>query len=138
MRAPTLRVADVKGWYVTIDSQSYGGRDESGDASFVHDECMSIRRSGTLRDGGGRARYVGAQISKDRLITRSPRPQDLETPPHLLTSWITPTDLFYVRSHFYAPTVREADWSSSSMARWTDRSRSRLARFAASVLRHRW
>jgi DMSO/TMAO reductase YedYZ molybdopterin-dependent catalytic subunit len=51
-----------------------------------------------------------AQRSKDRLIIRSPRPEDLETPPHLLTSWITPSDLFYVRSHFYTPIIREADW----------------------------
>ena len=52
----------------------------------------------------------GAQLSKDRLIIRSPRPEDLETPPHLLTSWITPTELFYVRSHFYTPVVNEAEW----------------------------
>jgi DMSO/TMAO reductase YedYZ molybdopterin-dependent catalytic subunit len=59
--------------------------------------------------GAGRA-TLAAQLSKDRLIIRSPRPEDLETPPHLLTAWITPNDLFYVRSHFYTPVVREAEW----------------------------
>jgi DMSO/TMAO reductase YedYZ molybdopterin-dependent catalytic subunit len=48
---------------------------------------------------------------KPDLIVRSARPQDLETPPHLLTSWITPVPLFYVRSHFYTPTVDAARWA---------------------------
>ena len=57
-------------------------------------------------------RHVSAvqQLSKDRLIIRSPNPQDLETPTHLLTSWLTPNDLFYVRSHFYTPSVLPNDW----------------------------
>jgi DMSO/TMAO reductase YedYZ molybdopterin-dependent catalytic subunit len=50
-------------------------------------------------------------LSKDQLIIRSARPQDLETPSHLLTSWITPNELFYVRSHFYTPAIREAEWT---------------------------
>jgi DMSO/TMAO reductase YedYZ molybdopterin-dependent catalytic subunit len=50
------------------------------------------------------------QLPKDRLIIRSPNPQDLETPAHLLTSWLTPNDLFYVRSHFYTPSVSSNDW----------------------------
>jgi DMSO/TMAO reductase YedYZ molybdopterin-dependent catalytic subunit len=48
---------------------------------------------------------------KPDLIVRSARPQDLETPPHLLTSWITPVPLFYVRSHFYTPTIDAARWA---------------------------
>jgi DMSO/TMAO reductase YedYZ molybdopterin-dependent catalytic subunit len=50
-------------------------------------------------------------VAKNRLIVRSARPQDLETPAHLLNSWITPNDLFYVRSHFYTPTVDAAAWA---------------------------
>lgn len=46
----------------------------------------------------------------DRLIVHSGRPEDVETPPHLLTSWITPNDLFYVRSHFYSPSIQESAW----------------------------
>jgi sulfite oxidase len=49
-------------------------------------------------------------LSKDRLIVRAARPQDLETPAHLLTSWITPNDLFYVRSHFYTPSIDANAW----------------------------
>lgn len=49
-------------------------------------------------------------VSKDRLIVRSPRPEDLETPVHLLTSWITPNELFYVRSHFYTPSIELSEW----------------------------
>lgn len=50
------------------------------------------------------------QLPKNRLIVRSSNPQDLETPTHLLTSWLTPNDLFYVRSHFYTPSVSLDDW----------------------------
>jgi DMSO/TMAO reductase YedYZ molybdopterin-dependent catalytic subunit len=48
--------------------------------------------------------------SKDRLIVRSARPQDLETPVSLLDSWITPIPLFYVRSHFYTPSLDAGAW----------------------------
>jgi DMSO/TMAO reductase YedYZ molybdopterin-dependent catalytic subunit len=44
---------------------------------------------------------------KERLIVRSLRPEDLETPLSLLDSWITPNDLFYVRHHSYAASVDE-------------------------------
>jgi DMSO/TMAO reductase YedYZ molybdopterin-dependent catalytic subunit len=50
-------------------------------------------------------------VSKARLIVRSARPEDLETPVHLLTSWITPNDLFYVRSHFYTPSIEPGSWT---------------------------
>lgn len=45
---------------------------------------------------------------KERLIVRSLRPEDLETPVTLLNSWLTPNDLFYVRHHSYAPEVGES------------------------------
>lgn len=51
------------------------------------------------------------EVAKNRLIVRSPRPQDLETPAHLLNTWITPNDLFYVRSHFYTPTIDASAWT---------------------------
>ena len=50
-------------------------------------------------------------LANDRLIVRSARPEDLETPAHLLTSWITPTELFYVRSHFYTPAIDAGAWT---------------------------
>jgi DMSO/TMAO reductase YedYZ molybdopterin-dependent catalytic subunit len=48
---------------------------------------------------------------KERLLVRSARPEDLETPVELFNSWITPNDLFYVRHHMYAPNVQAAGWS---------------------------
>lgn len=47
---------------------------------------------------------------KERLIVRSLRPQDLETPAALFDSWITPNNLFYVRSHLYTPEVNLPEW----------------------------
>lgn len=47
---------------------------------------------------------------KERLIVRSLRPEDLETPVGLLNSFITPNDLFYVRHHMYAPSVDAGNW----------------------------
>ena len=44
---------------------------------------------------------------KEKLIIRSLRPEDLETPVGLLNSWITPKDLFYVRTHTYVPSIDE-------------------------------
>ncbi|HKQ79063.1 MAG TPA: sulfite oxidase [Blastocatellia bacterium] len=47
---------------------------------------------------------------KERLIVRSIRPEDLETPVSLLNTWITPNDLFYVRHHSYAAKVNVDEW----------------------------
>jgi DMSO/TMAO reductase YedYZ molybdopterin-dependent catalytic subunit len=85
---------------------------------------MDVRRSrrafmdATLRAGAGfalaRSSFVDlfaqGSLPASQLIVHSARPQDLETPVHLLTSWITPNDLFYVRSHFYTPAVGEESW----------------------------
>src|SRR5215467_5717631 len=46
----------------------------------------------------------------NKLIVRSENPQDLETPINLLDTWITPNDLFYVRSHIYTPKIDTATW----------------------------
>ncbi len=47
---------------------------------------------------------------KEKLIVRSLRPEDLETPVSLLNTWITPNDLFYVRHHLYAAKVNVDEW----------------------------
>src|SRR5262245_29507513 len=47
---------------------------------------------------------------KEKLIVRSVRPEDLETPVSLLNTWITPNDLFYVRHHLYAANVDVNEW----------------------------
>ena len=47
---------------------------------------------------------------KEKLIVRSVRPEDLETPVELFNSFITPNDLFYVRHHLGAPKTEAAGW----------------------------
>jgi DMSO/TMAO reductase YedYZ molybdopterin-dependent catalytic subunit len=51
------------------------------------------------------------RFGKDKLIIRSMRPPDFETPVALLDSFITPNELFYVRSHLPVPQVDVANWS---------------------------
>ena len=49
---------------------------------------------------------------KDKLIIRSLRPPDFETPVSLLNTFITPNDAFYVRSHLPVPArVDAAAWA---------------------------
>jgi len=53
----------------------------------------------------------GVTIRKHpEMIVRSPSPLDLETPVHLLDSWITPNEAFYVRSHLPTPEVDITRW----------------------------
>jgi DMSO/TMAO reductase YedYZ molybdopterin-dependent catalytic subunit len=56
------------------------------------------------------AQTAAAKIAgKEKLIVRSARPEDLETPVELFNSWLTPNDTFYVRHHGYVPDP-VADW----------------------------
>jgi DMSO/TMAO reductase YedYZ molybdopterin-dependent catalytic subunit len=48
---------------------------------------------------------------KDRLLVRSQRPEDMETPLRWLNSWITPNEHFYVRSHLYTPSIQSQTWT---------------------------
>jgi sulfite oxidase len=47
------------------------------------------------------------------LISRSETMQKLETPAHLLESWITPTKHFFVREHLLQPCVNLSEWRLS-------------------------
>ena len=47
---------------------------------------------------------------KEKMIVRSLRYMDLEMPVHLLDSWLTPVELFYVRNHLPLPSVNLAEW----------------------------
>ena len=79
------------------------------------------RRSLLLGLGAGLAARSWAQVTpeetalrgKEKLIVHSPRPLDLETPPALLNSWITPNARFFVRNHFYIPRVEASRWELS-------------------------
>ena len=48
---------------------------------------------------------------KEKLLVRSLRPPDYESPVALLDSWITPVEHFYVRSHLPVPTVDASTWT---------------------------
>lgn len=48
------------------------------------------------------------RFGKEKLLIRSQRPPDFETPVSLLDSFITPNDLFYVRSHLPVPAQLDA------------------------------
>lgn len=52
----------------------------------------------------------GAKVApgKEKLIVRSLRPPDYETPVALLDSWLTPVEHFYVRSHMPVPAGLDA------------------------------
>ena len=59
-----------------------------------------------------RSSLAQAAVAKDpRLISRSARPIDLETPVGLLDSFLTPAQSFFVRSHMSVPQVDEAAWA---------------------------
>ena len=57
------------------------------------------------------AQTAAQRYGKDKLIVRSMRPPDFETPVALLDSFITPNELFYVRSHMPVPQVDPSTWS---------------------------
>src|SRR6202165_6086889 len=60
--------------------------------------------------------YTGGEIKKARrsssmgLIIRQKEPTNLETPFDQLDSFLTPTELFYIRSHFPAPKLDLASY----------------------------
>src|SRR6202023_808328 len=60
--------------------------------------------------------YTGGKIKKARqsssmgLIIRQKEPTNLETPFDQVDSFLTPTELFYIRSHFPAPTLELASY----------------------------
>jgi DMSO/TMAO reductase YedYZ molybdopterin-dependent catalytic subunit len=54
-----------------------------------------------------------ALFRKKGLLVHSPRPLDVETPPELLDTWITPIPRFFVRSHFYIPSIDTSKWRLS-------------------------
>jgi sulfite oxidase len=51
------------------------------------------------------------EAAEERLIVRSRRPLDLETPVSVFRQWRTPNNLFFVRSHFGEPAVELSAWS---------------------------
>lgn len=52
----------------------------------------------------------GSRAWAQQLIERSPRPQNYETPIEVFSQRITPTESFYIRSHFDTPTIDLEKW----------------------------
>src|SRR5580692_1013786 len=74
--------------------------------------------------------YTGGNINKARqsssigLIIRQKEPTNLETPFDQIDSYLTPTELFYIRSHFLAPKLELASYhlridGAVGNAKWT-------------------
>jgi DMSO/TMAO reductase YedYZ molybdopterin-dependent catalytic subunit len=59
------------------------------------------------------AESVTVGRTRNRLIARQLEPDNLEMPFDLLDGYLTPTELFYVRSHFPAPRIDAADYRLS-------------------------
>jgi DMSO/TMAO reductase YedYZ molybdopterin-dependent catalytic subunit len=64
---------------------------------------LTGKHSQTTNDGSHRASSAG-------LIIRQKEPLNLETPLDHVDSFLTPTELFYVRSHFLAPSLDSASY----------------------------
>ena len=71
----------------------------------------AIGAGAVLRPFASASAMAQAVAGKDaRLVVRSARPTDLETPVALLDEFITPVEAFYVRSHMLAPQVDARTW----------------------------
>jgi len=63
------------------------------------------------------AQTPAQRFGKEKLIIRSMRPPDFETPVALLDSFITPLEHFYVRSHMPVPASIDAAASAMGVNR---------------------
>src|SRR5712692_1525218 len=59
------------------------------------EEAKELHITGEIKEPG--------QAASGGLIIRQKEPKNLETPFDQVDSFLTPTDLFYIRSHFLAP-----------------------------------
>ena len=78
---------------------------------FSHLAMAAVAARFTPADLFAQTQTAAQRYGKEKLIVRSLRPPDFETPVTLLDSYITPNDLFYVRSHMPVPQVDAATWA---------------------------
>lgn len=78
---------------------------------FSHLAMAAVAARFTPAELFAQTQTAAQRFGKEKLIVRSMRPPDFETPVALLDSFITPNDLFYVRSHLPVPQVDAAAWS---------------------------
>ncbi len=93
---------------LTIAAQLGGTAAVSG---IVPQELLALGGAGSqsfLRASERQAVRPTVAPGKEKLIVRSLRPPDYETPVALLDSWITPVENFYVRSHLPVPAALDA------------------------------
>lgn len=55
-------------------------------------------------------RYPHSSVANEELIVHEKEPANLESPPFLLQSFITPSEQFFVRSHFKRPDISVESW----------------------------
>jgi len=96
---------------MTRDQSPTNTAGESGRRRFIKDAARVALAAGAARALPWELDLLAQAPVAERRIVRSVRPQDLETPVGLFESWLTPNDLFYVRSHLYTPSLTLADWS---------------------------
>src|SRR6266498_773708 len=58
----------------------------------------------------GPASLAAQEVSKPKLIIRSARPEDFEMPLDGFSTWITPAERFFVRTHLYNPSIDIRNW----------------------------
>lgn len=78
---------------------------------FSHLAMAAVAARFTPGELFAQTQTAAQRYGKEKLIVRSMRPPDFETPVALLDSFITPNDLFYVRSHLPVPQVDAGTWS---------------------------
>src|ERR1700674_1420388 len=82
----------------------------------ANDKTLVLGRGGAdrRRPGSRQPRAIAQSAWQGRALQRMPNRSFLSptgSRVHLLTSWITENDLFYVRSHFYTPAIQLSAWS---------------------------
>ena len=96
-----------------MSDRSHAFEDGVSRRAFV----VQVGAAATLLGAGlpGRAQTPapgpGPIVGKDKLIVRSPRPINLETPLRELTGDVTPNDLFFVRNNYDGPVIDPAAYT---------------------------
>ncbi|WP_076342997.1 molybdopterin-dependent oxidoreductase [Paludisphaera borealis] len=77
--------------------------------AFLKSGCAGVV-AGRLATAGCVLADEAPQAADHRLIVRTERPLNLESPSASLDSWLTPSEEFFVRSHHGAPAVGLSPW----------------------------
>ncbi len=98
---------------------SRNGMNQGDESSFLSGRRDWLRTAGALAAGAAAPQWLrdGTAFaeekpggSESKMIVRCLRPLDLESPVEVFDSFLTPNDMFFVRSHFGAPAVELTTW----------------------------